>query len=583
MADNYWHTVKLKLVGTQLSVSLRGQKYQTVLKSKHIRLDVNAGFVFAGGVPRHTSDVLQGYKPSSNLRGCLRDVFFDKKNVLAGPTEADGNHRVYGSPENICRHVNFITLSFQHEGAYIRLPSPSTGKNHFNVKMRFRTYFADGVLAVKGLYPHRFVAVSLVEGKMFLQFRLSARGQMIEVSRGEGLNDGEWHYLSAVVSKTNMKLEVDQLDEIMHENPSLGQIESFRSLIYIGYPRRAPNFLGCIHDLRVDDKIIELDRIPSGFIHGTLYDQCNITSHCFPNPCLHCGTCNEARSGANNFSCNCKRTFYRGPLCERPIYQRTCQEYKNLGLSDDAYCKVDPDAEGPAGPMKVLCNMTDENQAVMLINHNKFGPQPVSSADVQHGDVYIHYVKYPDDTERIKALIAQSGPCRQFVSFRCSGSKLMLSPMFPVVWMGGGLNTVTDHWPGAPAGSGKCACGVNGTCADPRLPCNCDIGDETWREDKGRSHVRYNIQYNTIQYNTIQYNTIQYNTIQYNTIQYNTIQYNTIQYNTIQYNTIQYNTIQYNTIQYNTIQYNTIQYNTIQYNTIRGTRFPSMAEPEAHV
>ena len=62
----------------------------------------------------------------------------------------------------------------------------------------------------------------------------------------------------------------------------------------------------------------------------------------------------------------------------------------------------------------------------------------------------------------------------------------MLSPASPVLWGGAGAKTVTDHWPGAPAGSNKCACGVNGTCADPKLPCNCDIGDKTWREDKGR-------------------------------------------------------------------------------------------------
>lgn len=491
MADNYWHTVKLKLVGKQLNVSLRGQKYHTVLQSKHSRLDISAGFAFAGGVPQHTSNILQGFEPSSNLKGCLRDVFFDKQNILAGPSKADGNHRVYGSPENICRHVNFVTLSFQHKGAYLRLPSPPTGKNHLSVKMRFRTYFPDGILAVKGFYPHRFVGVFLEEGKMFLQVQLSTRAQAIQVSRGKGLNDGEWHDVSAVVSRTEMRLKVDRLDEIMHENPSLKQIERFSDLIYIGYARKAPNFFGCIHDLRVDNKVIELDHIPSGFIHGTLYDKCNITSHCFPNPCLHCGTCNEARDGASRFSCNCQRTFYRGPRCEQPIYLRSCQEYKNLGLADDAHCKVDPDAEGPAGPLKVLCNVTDQDRAVTLINHNKIGPQPVSAADFPHEniDVFIHYVKYPDDMERIKALIAQSDRCRQFVSFRCFGSKLMLSPM-SVNWMGGGPKTVTDHWPGAPAGSGKCACGVNGTCADPRLPCNCDLGDKTWREDKGMSHDR---------------------------------------------------------------------------------------------
>lgn len=485
LEDNYWHTVKLKLVGRHLNVSLHGQKYHTVLRSKFFRLNINAGFVFAGGVPQHTLDILQRYKPSANLSGCLRDVYFDKQNMLAGQRKADGKGRVFGSPGKNCRHAHFATLSFQHQKSYLFLPSPTTDRYLLRLKMRFRTYFADGILAVKGLYPYRYVGVSLVEGKMFLQFRLSVRNAVIQISQGEGLNDGEWHDLSAVVGKAEMKLKVDQLQELRHENPILNQTKRFKDL-FIGHPDRGPNFFGCIHDLHVDDHIVDLERIPLAYIHGTVYSQCNISSNCFPNPCLHCGTCSEARSGVRAFSCNCQRTFYRGPRCQRPIYLRTCQEYKNLGLAEDAYCKVDSDAEGPARPVKVLCNVTDENQAVSFIDHNKIGSQLVASADVKHEDlVYIHYVKYQDDLEGIKALIAQSDRCRQFVSFRCFETKLHAS-VFPVLWGGGGGKTVDDHWPGAPAGSNKCACGVDGTCADPRLPCNCDSGDKIWREDNGR-------------------------------------------------------------------------------------------------
>ena len=487
LADNYWHTVKLKLVGRHLNVSLRGQKYHTVLRSKYYRLNLIAPFVFAGGVPEHTFNIIQRYKPSANLRGCLRDVYFDKWNILAVQTTADDKGRVFGSPENICRHAHFATLSFQDQKSYFFFPSRTTDRYHLRVKMRFRTYFADGILAVKGLYPYRYVGVSLAGGKMFLQFRLSVRNAVIQISQGEGLNDGEWHDLSAIVSKAEMKLKVDQLPELRHENPILNQSKSFSNVIDIGYRDRGPNFFGCIHDLQVDDHVVDLERIPLDYIRGTLHNKCNISSHCFPNPCLHCGTCSEARSGARAFSCNCQRTFYRGPRCGRPIYLKSCQEYKNLGLADDAFCKVDSDGEGPAGPLKVFCNVTGENQAVSLIDHNKIGPQLVVSADVNHEDlVYFHYVKYQDNLEGIKALITQSHRCRQFVSFRCFETKLMLSPESPVLWGGAGAKTVTDHWPGAPAGSNKCACGVNGTCADPRLPCNCDIGDKTWREDKGR-------------------------------------------------------------------------------------------------
>ena len=487
LADNHWHRVVLNWYKMYFHVSLRRQKYFKKLRSEYPRLNINATFVFAGGVPEHTFNILQRYKPSANLRGCLRDVFFDKMNILAGQTTADDKGRVFGSPENISCHATFATLSFQHQKSYVSFPTWTTDRYHLHVKMQFRTYFTEGILVVKGLYPYRYVGVFLVKGKMFLKFRLSNRNAVIQISQGEGLNDGEWHDFSAIVSKVEMKLKVDQLPELRHEDPILNQRKGFSGPIFIGYSDGGPNFFGCIHDLHVDEHVVDLERIPLGYIRGTLHNQCNISSHCFPNPCLHSGTCSEARSGAQAFFCNCQRTFYRGSRCERPIYLKSCQEYKNLGLADDAYCNVDSDAEGPAGPLKVLCKVANENQAVALIDHNKIGPQLVASADVYKRDLgYIHYVKYQDDLEGIKALIAQSDRCRQFVSYRCFKAKFMHTSAFPVLWGGSGMKAVTDHWPGAPAGSNKCACGVNGTCADPRLPCNCDIGDEKWREDKGR-------------------------------------------------------------------------------------------------
>ena len=40
------------------------------------------------------------------------------------------------------------------------------------------------------------------------------------------------------------------------------------------------------------------------------------------------------------------------------------------------------------------------------------------------------------------------------------------------------------YWDGAEPGSGKCACGMNSSCAKNEV-CNCDANDEMWREDSG--------------------------------------------------------------------------------------------------
>ena len=41
------------------------------------------------------------------------------------------------------------------------------------------------------------------------------------------------------------------------------------------------------------------------------------------------------------------------------------------------------------------------------------------------------------------------------------------------------------YWGGASPGSGKCACGMTNSCADPNTVCNCDKNDLEWRGDSG--------------------------------------------------------------------------------------------------
>ena len=46
-------------------------------------------------------------------------------------------------------------------------------------------------------------------------------------------------------------------------------------------------------------------------------------------------------------------------------------------------------------------------------------------------------------------------------------------------------STKMTYWGGASPGSGKCACGMNNSCADPSYGCSCEANDNVWREDSG--------------------------------------------------------------------------------------------------
>lgn len=47
------------------------------------------------------------------------------------------------------------------------------------------------------------------------------------------------------------------------------------------------------------------------------------------------------------------------------VYEQSCEAYKHLGRSSDAYW-IDPDGSGPLGPFKVICNMTGKMSNILF-------------------------------------------------------------------------------------------------------------------------------------------------------------------------------------------------------------------------
>ena len=123
------------------------------------------------------------------------------------PTKENTYYRVFGSPENNCPQI-----SFHNPKDYLYLPS--TGKDLFDVPIRFRIYFANATLAYKGNLNLQCVSLSLIEGKVVIKVQVSS---VIQFSQGKSLNNGEWHTLSAVVSKTEIELKLDQLVRKLHK------------------------------------------------------------------------------------------------------------------------------------------------------------------------------------------------------------------------------------------------------------------------------------------------------------------------------------------------------------------------------
>ena len=92
----------------------------------------------------------------------------------------------------------------------------------------------------------------------------------------------------------------------------------------------------------------------------------------------------------------------------------------------------------------------------------------------------IHYTRA--SLPQLASLTRVSSHCEQFIKCECSDSRLLRDGM---AWWVSRDSSKMTYWGGASPGSGKCACGMTNSCADPSYGCNCDKNDFVWREDSG--------------------------------------------------------------------------------------------------
>jgi len=143
---------------------------------------------------------------------------------------------------------------------------------------------------------------------------------------------------------------------------------------------------------------------------------------------------------------------------------------------------IDPDGAGGLAPFTVYCDMSDKNGVgVTVISHDSesrthvsgFNPAGSYSRD-------IHYTGA--SLSQLASLTRVSSHCEQFIKYECYNS---VSVGRGYAWWVSRDSSKMTYWGGASPGSGKCACGMTNSCANPSYGCNCDKNDNVWREDSG--------------------------------------------------------------------------------------------------
>ena len=139
---------------------------------------------------------------------------------------------------------------------------------------------------------------------------------------------------------------------------------------------------------------------------------------------------------------------------------------------------IDPDGDGGLPPFSVSCDMNEKDGVgVTVISHDSERRTLVKGCEPR--GCYSRYIHYKGAS---LCLTRISLHCEQFIKYECYGSVILRSGY--AWWVSRDSNNMT-YWGGASAGSGKCACGMTNSCANPGFRCNCDKNDKVWREDSG--------------------------------------------------------------------------------------------------
>lgn len=323
-----------------------------------------------------------------------------------------------------------------------------------------------------------------------------------------GLDDGQWHDVSFLLNQYRFNITVDYEPEFSFTRNNLSTTDRYifgTNGDQFNRDTAMSGFVGCIRQLVMSGiQILPRDlttnltimrandnRPRTGTVinHGVLVDACEMFDRCTPNPCRHGGICHQTWT---RFYCDCSGTGYSGAVCHISDMPLSCLDYKINRMRIDEVIPeratiIDIDGSGPLPPFSVLCRYGAKSEILNVteIGHYNELESYVSSGFQLPESVYSQPINYRVPLPQVFAVVDRSHACKQYIEYTCFNSRLLNYPNAPFGWWVGRTNQTMDYWGGSEIGTGKCACGLDMTCANPNLFCNCDSQFTTELKDTG--------------------------------------------------------------------------------------------------
>ena len=166
-----------------------------------------------------------------------------------------------------------------------------------------------------------------------------------------------------------------------------------------------------------------------------------------------------------------------------PALPKSCSHLKIWdSTAESGTYVIDPDGEGGVPPYNVTCDMTNKNGVgVTVVSHDSEDRTLVDGFEAPGS--YSRDIKYTKASlSQLASLTTVSLFCKQFIQYECRNSLMFRDN---TAWWVSRDSIDMNYWGGAPAGSGKCACRIDDSCAEPHYHCNCDANNDEWNEDSG--------------------------------------------------------------------------------------------------
>ncbi|KAH8396820.1 hypothetical protein KR215_004771 [Drosophila sulfurigaster] len=221
-------------------------------------------------------------------------------------------------------------------------------RHRFNLKLRFATVQDNGLLLYNGRYNelHDYIALELLDGHIGFSFSLGDSSQRVSLVQPSKVSDGKWHEVEIIYFNRTVTLVLDKCDTAIALSGQLSApwncanqttlkldkrcalltetCHRFLDLtgpLQIGGLPRIPahfpvanrDFVGCISDLRIDERYVDLNSYVAD--NGTISGCPQKSPLCSSEPCFNGGTCHE---GWSTYSCECPEG-YAGNNCQDNI------------------------------------------------------------------------------------------------------------------------------------------------------------------------------------------------------------------------------------------------------------------------